>query len=492
MRWLALFATAAVLIGQAPDPLQKVYASAVAEYNAGRIAQARTQLEKLLNEHPDYFRGYRVYWDAVGRTEDSAARRAAVERHLKLFEAASIERRTEEFYSNMIAGYTILDNPLRVSELQEECKQRYPRGRMAQQAVLDSARKESGPARAAQIYAEYIKGFPENISWVELATRYRFDLMAAHPDIFDAASLRAAADEAEQAARAYIATFGHPTALLTQLQRIAEVFAERDPATALTFAQRGLSMIQEQWPRSEEISERNRIFFWSALLTAHVTLKDCAAARRVGEALTKKIDSGSFKLDETKEKLVRSHYARALQNSRLPEAARAQLELADDPSRDRKRREELVRAALLASAQRRPALQFSLKDASGRTISLNDLRGKVVAIALWATWCGPCIAELDQWKMAWKKYGNETDDFTMLAISTDADKGHASQFAKERGYDFPILFSDGSIEEFYKAQTLPQFYLIDRAGDIRFHDEGYVSDGFYLQKLGWMIESVSK
>jgi len=83
-----LFATAAVLMGQAPDPLQKVYASAIAEYNAGRIAQARTQLEKLLQEHPNYFRGYRSYWDAVGRTEDSAARRGAVERSLKLFEAA--------------------------------------------------------------------------------------------------------------------------------------------------------------------------------------------------------------------------------------------------------------------------------------------------------------------------------------------------------------------------------------------------------------------
>jgi hypothetical protein len=80
----------------------------------------------------------------------------------------------------------------------------------------------------------------------------------------------------------------------------------------------------------------------------------------------------------------------------------------------------------------------------------------------------------------------------MLAISTDADKKHASQFAKERGYDFPILFSDGSIEEFYKAQTIPQFYLTDRAGDIRFHGEGHVADGFYLQKLDWMIESVSK
>ncbi len=246
MRWLALFATAAALMGQTSDPLRKVYASAVAEYNAGRINQARALLEELLKEHPEYFRGYRVYWDAVGRTEDSAARRAAVERDLKLFEAASIEERTEDFYSNMIAGYTILDNPLRAGELQKECEQRYPRGLLAQQTILDSARKESSPARAAQIYAEYIQDFRENISWVDLASRDRFELMAAHPEIFDTASLRSAADEAEKAARAYIGTFGNPTALLMQLQRISEAFAERDPATALTFAQRGLNMIQER------------------------------------------------------------------------------------------------------------------------------------------------------------------------------------------------------------------------------------------------------
>jgi len=81
----------------------------------------------------------------------------------KMFEAASIEKRTEDFYSNMIAGYTILDNPLRVGELQKECKQRYPRGPHCPAGRLDSARKESSPARAAQIYAEYIKDYRENI-----------------------------------------------------------------------------------------------------------------------------------------------------------------------------------------------------------------------------------------------------------------------------------------------------------------------------------------
>src|SRR5947208_6445285 len=148
-------------------------------------------------------------------------------------------------------------------------------------------------------------------------------------------------------------------------------------------------MIQEQWPRSEQISEKDRISFWPTLLKAHVALKDWVASRRVGEALTREIDSGSFKLDETKEKVVRQHYAEALQNGQFPEAARVQQELAADSSRYRQRREEQVRAALLTSAQRRPARPFSLKDASGRTISLNDLRGKVVALAFWATWCGP-------------------------------------------------------------------------------------------------------
>jgi len=495
MRWLPLLATGAVLMGQdqASDPFRKVYAAAITEYNAGRIVQARTHLETFLKEHPDYFRGYRVYWEAVGRTENSVARRAAVTRDLRLFENASVEKRTEEFYSNMIAGYTILDNPLRAAELQKECKQRYPRGLIAQKAVLDSAREESDPARASQTYTKYIQDFRENISWVELATSDRFDLMAAHPEIFDVANLRKAADEAEQGARAFIGEFGNPAQLLTQLRRITEVFAERDPASALTFAQRGLSMIQEQWPHSEEISEKYRIvFFWPALLTSHVALKDWMAGRRIGEALTKEIDSGSVSLGESKERLVRRHYAQALRNGGFPEAAVIQEEIAADPSRNRKRREEQVRASLLTTIQRDPAKQFSLKDSVGRTISLKDLRGKIVAVAFWATWCGPCIAELDQWKMVWAKYKDKADDVTMLAVSTDADKGHAFQFAKERGYDFPILFSDGAIDEFYKAQTLPQFYLIDRAGDIRFHDEGYVSDGLYLRKFDWMIESLSR
>jgi peroxiredoxin len=280
--------------------------------------------------------------------------------------------------------------------------------------------------------------------------------------------------------------------VLIQLQRISNVFAGRDPATALIFAQHSLAFVQEQWPQSEEITEQHRVScFWLPLLVAHSALKDWAASRRIGEALIKQIEDGSFSPELADETRIRKLYAEALQNTRLPEAARVQRELAADPSRNRKRREDQIRAALSTSEQRRPAVLFRLRDLNGNTTALTQLRGKAVVLTFWATWCGPCIAELEEWKTAWGKY-RDNPDVTMLAISTDSDKGGVIGFAKERAYTFPILLTDGTIEEPYKTQTIPQLYVLDPAGNIRFQETGYSRDGFFLKKLDWMIGAVLK
>jgi len=70
----------------------------------------------------------------------------------------------------MIAGYTILDNRCESASCRR-MQATLSAWTHCPAAVLDSARKESSPARAAQIYADYIKDYRENISWVELATR---------------------------------------------------------------------------------------------------------------------------------------------------------------------------------------------------------------------------------------------------------------------------------------------------------------------------------
>jgi peroxiredoxin len=150
-----------------------------------------------------------------------------------------------------------------------------------------------------------------------------------------------------------------------------------------------------------------------------------------------------------------------------------------------------MRAALISSEQHRPAALFRLKDLNGNMISLVQLRRKAVVLTFWATWCSPCIAELEEWKAAWGKYRDNTN-LAMLAISTDSDKGGVPGFAKERGYTFPILLTDGTIEEPYKTNMIPQLYVLDGKGNICFQETGYSRDSFFLKKLDWMIERVLK
>lgn len=73
--------------------LQPRYAEAIRAVNAGRFAEAKALLEKLLTEYPQYYRGYSVFWDVIGRTENAEARQAAAKRDLKLFEQASAASR---------------------------------------------------------------------------------------------------------------------------------------------------------------------------------------------------------------------------------------------------------------------------------------------------------------------------------------------------------------------------------------------------------------
>src|SRR5262245_12314329 len=65
-----------------------------------------------------------------------------------------------------------------------------------------------------------------------------------------------------------------------------------------------------------------------------------------------------------------------------------------------------------------PAPNFQLRDMNGRVVSLSDLRGKVVLLNFWATWCGPCRIEMPAMERLYRTY--ERKDFEILAVSTDA------------------------------------------------------------------------
>ena len=116
-----------------------------------------------------------------------------------------------------------------------------------------------------------------------------------------------------------------------------------------------------------------------------------------------------------------------------------------------------------------PAPNFQLRDMNGQIVSLSDLRGKVVLLNFWATWCGPCRVEMPAMERLYRTYDRK--DFEILAVSTDAQGVAVTRpFQQENKLTFPILHdADFRVGLSYGARTLPMTFMVDRQGIVRQH-----------------------
>lgn len=144
-------------------------------------------------------------------------------------------------------------------------------------------------------------------------------------------------------------------------------------------------------------------------------------------------------------------------------------------------------AALPETGTRAP--DFSLNSSTGRNMRLSELRGEVVLINFWATWCGPCRQEMPQLSRLYAQYRNA--GFTLLGINIDDKRDNAEAMAKKLGVHFPTLFdSDKRVARLYDVDTMPATLLIDRDGRVRYVHRGY-RDG-YEQKYQEQIRELLK
>jgi peroxiredoxin len=113
------------------------------------------------------------------------------------------------------------------------------------------------------------------------------------------------------------------------------------------------------------------------------------------------------------------------------------------------------------------APNFRLRDMKGQMVALSDLRGKVVLLNFWATWCGPCRIEMPAMEQLYRAYPRK--DFEILAVSTDAQGVAVTRpFQQENKLTFPILHdADFRVGLAYGARTLPMTIMVDRQGIVR-------------------------
>jgi peroxiredoxin len=162
-----------------------------------------------------------------------------------------------------------------------------------------------------------------------------------------------------------------------------------------------------------------------------------------------------------------------------------------------------LKADLAQKMIKKPAPVFSLKDLDGKKVSLTDLRGKIVILDFWATWCTPCKTSFPGMQLAVKKFKNNPDvKFFFIDLWENGDyyAEDVRKFIKDSHYNFRVLLDEklsGSkytkVGQLYNITAIPTKIVIDKTGNIRFTYTGNSgTPNKVLDEMTAMIELADK
>jgi peroxiredoxin len=146
-------------------------------------------------------------------------------------------------------------------------------------------------------------------------------------------------------------------------------------------------------------------------------------------------------------------------------------------------------AALKPAADRRPAPEFSLKDASGVPVTIAGYKGKVVLLNFWATWCAPCKAEMPWFQEFESKYKDR--GFAVLGASLDEDGWDVVKpYIDEHKINYRIFVATNDMAQLYGViDALPATFMIDREGRIAAIHNGLVNKATYVKQIEELLEN---
>ncbi|MEP7060817.1 MAG: TlpA disulfide reductase family protein [Betaproteobacteria bacterium] len=119
-----------------------------------------------------------------------------------------------------------------------------------------------------------------------------------------------------------------------------------------------------------------------------------------------------------------------------------------------------------------PAPAFALPDRDANTVSLASLRGQVVYVDFWASWCGPCRKSFPWMNAMQQKYGAR--GFKVIAVNVDKRRADADRFLAQVPAQFTTLFdAAGTTPALYDVKAMPSSVLIDAKGNVTLVEEGF-------------------
>ncbi|MCG6954848.1 MAG: TlpA family protein disulfide reductase [Gemmatimonadetes bacterium] len=133
------------------------------------------------------------------------------------------------------------------------------------------------------------------------------------------------------------------------------------------------------------------------------------------------------------------------------------------------------------------APNFTVHTLSGDKVTLSDLRGDVVLVNFWATWCPPCRLEIPGFQRVYDDYKDK--GFTVVGLSTDeAGPGVVQRFVSEHSITYPIGMATNEMRRLYGGvDALPQSFLLDKTGHVRKMVAGMFSEGILRREVDALL-----
>lgn len=132
---------------------------------------------------------------------------------------------------------------------------------------------------------------------------------------------------------------------------------------------------------------------------------------------------------------------------------------------------------------------LSFRDSKNNVVSLDQLKGKVVVINLWATWCPPCLAEMPSLDQLYKDFkGN--DSIVILAVDMDGNLSTSKKFMAKRKYSLPVYQLNSALPNGLSTKSIPTTIILDKAGKLVIKHVGGMNFG--SQKFRKSLMDLSK
>jgi thiol-disulfide isomerase/thioredoxin len=119
-----------------------------------------------------------------------------------------------------------------------------------------------------------------------------------------------------------------------------------------------------------------------------------------------------------------------------------------------------------ASATQTFNYDFTVKDLEGKKLAMADLKGKVIFLNLWATWCGPCRVEMPSIQNLYNSVDKDKIVFVMLSLDEEKDRSKIAKFIRDKQFSFPVYQPASPLPKLLRINTIPTTFIIGPDGKV--------------------------